>query len=528
MKFGPVPTDQAMGAILAHSIKAGATKLRKGTKLGSTELETLRSAGITEIVAATMEPGDLGEDAAAAKLAKQLITANITASAPFTGRVNLFADIDGLLEIDAASVNALNAVDEAITLATLPNLARVTKGQMIATIKIIPYGVPKSAVPNCASPFQLHPFKRKTASLILTRTQALTDKVLTKGRNVIATRAHNLGLELTDETVTDHDPTALADAIKAAKGEIILILGASATSDRADTCPAGVVAAGGEITRFGMPVDPGNLLFLGHKGSQIVLGLPGCARSPVLNGADWVLERLVAGREVTSSEIGAMGVGGLLKENPKRPQPREAKAASHHPDIAIILLAAGASKRMRGGDKLLEPVEDAPLILHLAKQAISSKAKTLHVVLRPNDTARQAALEELSLNTVAASDWESGMSASIRAGLNALPQNCDGAIIALSDMPEITQEHFNHLIAAFSPSDGREIIRAASASGKPGHPVLFGRRFFESLKGLSGDRGARELLQEMQDFTHEIRLTGQAATTDLDTPEDWAAWRKSQ
>ena len=77
-----------------------------------------------------------------------------------------------------------------------------------------------------------------------------------------------------------------------------------------------------------MPVDPGNLLFLGHLGEAPVIGLPGCVRSPALNGADWVLERVACAVPVSAADISAMGVGGLLKEIPTRPQPR----AGRNPD----------------------------------------------------------------------------------------------------------------------------------------------------------------------------------------------------
>jgi molybdenum cofactor cytidylyltransferase len=102
-----------------------------------------------------------------------------------------------------------------------------------------------------------------------------------------------------------------------------MILTASATSDPEDVGPAAVRAAGGIVERFGMPVDPGNLLFLGRVGTRPVIGLPGCARSPAPNGADWVLERVVCGVEVTDADIAAMGVGGLLKETAARGRPRE-------------------------------------------------------------------------------------------------------------------------------------------------------------------------------------------------------------
>ena len=97
----------------------------------------------------------------------------------------------------------------------------------------------------------------------------------------------------------------------------------SATSDLHDVAPEAVRRAGGQVERFGMPVDPGNLLFTGRIGTRPVIGLPGCARSPALNGADWVLERLACGLEVGDDDIAAMGVGGLLKEIPLRPQLRE-------------------------------------------------------------------------------------------------------------------------------------------------------------------------------------------------------------
>ena len=96
-----------------------------------------------------------------------------------------------------------------------------------------------------------------------------------------------------------HEAGAVAGALRAAGGEMVLILGGSATSDAGDVAPSGLVAAGGALIRFGMPVDPGNLLFLGDLGGRPVLGLPGCARSPAINGADWVLERLAAGVAVS-------------------------------------------------------------------------------------------------------------------------------------------------------------------------------------------------------------------------------------
>jgi len=146
-----------------------------------------------------------------------------------------------------------------------------------------------------------------------------------KGIRAIAGRVQALGMELAQTLVVPHDRDALAGALAEVAGDMVLILTGSATSDPDDVAPAALRAAGGRVERFGMPVDPGNLLFLGALGARPVIGLPGCARSPALNGADWVLSRVACGIAVTGDDIAGMGVGGLLKEIPTRPMPREKK-----------------------------------------------------------------------------------------------------------------------------------------------------------------------------------------------------------
>ena len=126
-----------------------------------------------------------------------------------------------------------------------------------------------------------------------------------------------------------HDIAPLADAIAEAESaaDPILVFGASAITDRRDVIPAAIEQAGGRIAAFGMPVDPGNLLLSATLGGATVVGLPGCARSPKLNGFDFVLWRMRPGLPVGRTEIAAMGVGGLLTEIPTRPQPRDEPAA---------------------------------------------------------------------------------------------------------------------------------------------------------------------------------------------------------
>src|SRR4029077_9338580 len=178
----------------------------------------------------------------------------------------------------------------------------------------------------------------------------------------------------------NHAAADLAPVIRDAIGHVIDILfvyGSSAILDRRDVIPTAIVAAGGLIDHFGMPVDPGNLLLLGHLGERAVLGLPRCARSPKVNGFDWVLERLVAGLPVGPAEIMRMGSGGLLAEIPSRPLPRaeatraaepKPEAKPQGPRIGALLLAAGQSRRMGGPNKLLAEIDGIPMVARVAQR----------------------------------------------------------------------------------------------------------------------------------------------------------------
>jgi molybdenum cofactor cytidylyltransferase len=332
MRFGEESVSLCAGAILAHSVDlSGAGRLRKGVVLGEQEQEMLRVAGHNTVVVARLEPGDLGEDPAAAQIAAELVpdasAAGLVIGAAARGRVNIHAACAGVLQLDVAKLHAANLVDPMITLATLPAFQRVSAGMLVATVKIISYGVAADSVHQVESTLRaamtLAPVKMRHATLIQTRLSPRDDVLALKGEAAVAARLQALGITLVASVRCDHRSAAIATELARADGDIVLILTASATSDPNDVAPAALRAAGGEVTRFGMPVDPGNLLFLGAVGGRDVIGLPGCVRSPALNGADWVLERVVCGLAPPDRDIAAMGVGGLLKESPQRGYPRE-------------------------------------------------------------------------------------------------------------------------------------------------------------------------------------------------------------
>ena len=242
------------------------------------------------------------------------------------------------MRIDAGRIHAINAVHESLTVATLPDYALVGEGQMLATVKIIPYATPRNALDAALERAQgadgaiaVAPYRGLGAGLILTRLPETRSSVLAKMRSAVEKRLAPLAAQLRAEAVVPHETAAVAAALRglAARPDIdaVLISGIAATVDRQDVVPASIVDAGGVIVHAGMPVDPGNLLVLGwlaRTGSRCaVVGIPTCARSPKLNGFDFVLRRLAAGLEVSGWDIMRMGVGGLLGEIPTRPMPRE-------------------------------------------------------------------------------------------------------------------------------------------------------------------------------------------------------------
>ena len=532
MIFGSFDLEKARGAILAHSLTLPDGKLNKGRVLSDDDIMRLSVAGINQVTVAILEAGDLEENLAAEQIGQALLTDGVQATAPVAGRVNLIAKSAGLFSVDAVGINQMNTIDEAITLATLPDHSRVQAGQMVATVKIIPYAAPRASVEAVVEAlsggcFGLQTNQLQTAGLILTCLAGMKDSLFEKAVKVTQSRLNALDVVLTQIETVEHNEKAVAEAIKRVDADLVLILGASATSDRADVAPAALIKAGGELHRFGMPVDPGNLLFVGAIDGRPLVGLPGCARSPALNGADWVLQRLVAGKSVNSETIAAMGIGGLLKEIPIRRQPRASRKEARQ-RIEIILLAAGASRRMKGEDKLLRHVDGRPLLHHAAKVALASSVDRVQVVIPSGHDQRRGALAGLDVEIVETRDWQEGMSASLRAGLANLTPDVSAVVVMLADMPEITTDHVNKLIAAFDAEEGREVCRAQTTDGKPGHPVLFSRRFFENLMDLTGDKGARELLKEVEEFVVAVPTEGDGAVIDLDTPDAWAAWENNR
>lgn len=525
MKFGPIPTATAEGAVLAHATTAGEQRFRKAHRLSADDVSLLMAAGISEVVAAVLAADDLGEDAAAQKIAESMLHRNIEARPAATGRVNLHAQAAGVFTVNAAVIDAINAIDPTTTIATLAQHAPVEKGQMVATVKIIPFAVAAALVDAvtkiCASGeiFAVNAYQPVRVGVIQTVLPGIKPSVLDKTLRVTEARLARSGGKLTAERRTPHEiaPVAEAAALLARDNDLVVIFGASAMSDFADVVPAAIEMAGGTIIRAGMPVDPGNLLVLGTLGGKRVIGAPGCARSPKENGFDWVLDRLIAGLDVTASDIAGMGVGGLLMEIPTRPQPREPLPPKSQLKVGIVLLAAGRSSRMGGPNKLLALFDGKPLVRRTAERALGSKASGTVVVTGHQRERVRAALSDLDVTFADNSDFGEGLSTSLKAGLAYLPDDSAGVMIVLGDMPGVASDDLDRLIDVFRKAGGNSVVRA-SHEGKRGNPVILPRSLFPAIAHLEGDTGARHLVETEGLDVIDVEI-GEGAFLDVDTRE---------
>lgn len=554
MRFGPIPVGEAAGAILAHSLRLGTPDggkgpvFKKGRVLSAEDVEAIAAAGLAEVVAAKLDPSDVHEDAAARRLAEACAGPNLTVTAPFTGRCNLVADVSGVLVLDGARVDRINRLNESVTIATLPAFDVVGERQMAATVKIIPFAADAAIVDTAVAVaaedgvplLRVAPFVASRVALVQTRVPGMKESILDRTVAVTRERVESTGSTLLSERRCAHTVADLTEALRKVAAEapdLILVAGASAIVDRRDVLPAAIEDFGGRVTHFGMPVDPGNLMLLGEAtlptGPVPVLGLPGCARSPKLNGFDWVLQRLVARVPVTRADIMAMGVGGLLKEIASRPQPRDKavqesesglRRTQHAPRIAGIVLAAGQSRRMGAQNKLLALLDSVPMVRRVVETMAASKVTGITVVSGHEAEAVRDSLAGLGVTIRHNPDFAQGLSTSVRTGLAHLPAEVDGAVIQLGDMPRVRPETIDRLIAAFNPVEGR-VVCVPTFNGRRGNPTLWGRRFFADLAQVSGDVGGRQVLADHPELVCEVPTDDPGILLDVDTPEALSALR---
>ena len=559
MRFGPTPLRDAEDAILAHGFRLPGRVLKKGKRLSASDVTALRDAGYDQVVTARLDPDDVAENDAARELAAALAagaaegsedgpapgTGLVTGTA-FTGRCNLLAAVRGVLTVDEEGVAAVNAVGEELTLATLPAMTVVDPRRLAATVKVIPFAVRRPHLDACrdivrarGGLVRVAEFRPRRAGLVLTVLPGSRSSMLDKASSVLRDKLAGIGASLEAERRCPHEEGEVAAALAglvSAGCDLLVVLGASAIVDRRDVVPAAIEAAGGTVLRLGLPVDPGNLCLYGRIGSVPVIGLPGSSRSPAASGADLLLRRVGADLSLSGREFADWGAGGLLKEQLGRPSPRSAPAdvaavsapSSPRREVAVVVLAAGQSRRMGRRNKLLEAVDGEPMVRHAVRAAASAAGGRPVVVVTGHEReAVEAALSGHDVAFVHNPDYGAGLSTSLARGVAALPPGIEGAIVCLADMPGVRAEHLERLRDAFDPGAGAAIC-VATRRGKRGNPVLFASRFFPEMCDVGGDVGARHLVGAYAELVREVEMPDDGVLLDIDSPSALRAYRAGE
>lgn len=521
MKFETRKIQDCAGWSLAHSVSLSDRKLAKSTELTPEHVSALAAAGVEDLLVFKLEASDLEEDMAAKMVATQIAGAGLRVEEASRGRANLVAEADGVF-LPGTAIDEANQLEDAFSAASLRPFTAVTRNQIAATVKVVPYGVPESALANLsqltkAGVSTYRPFR---AILVTTGEAASTKTVATTEARIEA-----VGGTLALHKPVPHQIEKLSADLKGLVDtdyDLILILGVSAISDARDVLPAALVSAGGHITKIGMPADPGNLLMVGSLGGKTVIGLPGCARSPALNGFDWVLERFAASLPLDHATLTGLGTGALLKEGSKRPVPRAAKRKDDSDldgnDMAAIVLAAGRSSRAGAAHKLLSHIDGQTVLEKTLATVTSQRLSSTSVVTGFKSDAVTALLADYELKIVENKDFARGMGSSLAAGVASLDDATEFAVICLADMPFVRPETYKALCQAARFSDGPTII-IPTFHGKRGHPVIWHRRFFPELRQLSGDVGGRDIIRNHESRVRELAVDDPGILIDLDTPE---------
>ncbi|MFK7744036.1 MAG: NTP transferase domain-containing protein [Roseobacter sp.] len=192
--------------------------------------------------------------------------------------------------------------------------------------------------------------------------------------------------------------------------------------------------------------------------------------------------------------------------------------------LPVVILAAGQSRRMRGSDKLMEDIGGTPLLMHQVAKAVS--IGPVYVTLPPQPHPRWDVVADQNVTCVPVPGAKTSMSASLRAGLAALPKSTQAAMLLLADLPSLTVQDLTRVAAAVDLDSKTMIWRGSTADGAPGHPVVFRASLFPKLMQVTGDSGGAEVIKAHKNTTEHVALPLDHARRDLDTPEDWAKWRK--
>ncbi|MBO4644586.1 MAG: NTP transferase domain-containing protein [Alphaproteobacteria bacterium] len=538
MKFGEFPVYDALGIELVHDVKCREKTLKKGLVLTSSDISLLKYSGVKTVTGVQFSSQDIQPETAADILLKTLVGDYLRYTVPDkNGYSEIFADTDGTLVFDQNRLNRFNAHNETISLMTIPPYTSIYKGQFVANLRLFGPAVTAETlneavtkISGTGSLLKAAPYAFCKIGFI--RTLMNNSSIPPLDEDKLMARFAAFGFNVVYSDLCEHSAAAVEKAVRDsidAQAEIVLIESQVPPLHRDDIVPTGFKEAAGDIDRLGWPVDTGLSLVIGHKKDVRLLGY--CADDINHPDLDRLL-RLLATKSLPAIEdLPLLALNGIsLGRMAKRITPEQMKnsvqveALSGSKKIAIVILAAGSSRRMIGTNKLLESVNGLPIIDHTVRSALSSQADYVAVVTGHEAKFIERRLEQYDVKIVRNPDYVSGVLGSIRLGLAVLPADIAGAVVLPADMPAFTEEYIDKLIDAFDFTAKRRPVVLPTFNSVRHNPVLWPRDLFNVVKIVPEDSQWVPTLIEHSDYIKEIPLKDDLPLTDINTRGDLAKY----
>lgn len=323
-----IPVEQAVGLRLAHDIteiipgKRKGPAFRRGHIVRPEDVPKLLDVGKAHLYIMELEEGELHEEDAAKRLAGAAAGPRIRLTDPVEGRVNLVAEIPGLLKVDGDLLCRFNALGDLI-LATLPSDSYVRQGDVVAGTRTIPVLVKEELIKQAeaickAKPIvTVLPIPSRRIHLIVTGSEVFTGRIKDGFEPVVRRKVAEMGSDLETVKLAPDDPDRIAEHIKdsyQAGAELILVSGGMSV-DPDDLTPEGIRQSGASVECHGFPVLPGSMFLMAYLKETPILGLSGCVLHDSVTAFDLLLPRLLAGERISRSDIITLGHGGLQKKH---------------------------------------------------------------------------------------------------------------------------------------------------------------------------------------------------------------------
>lgn len=537
MQFGEFPVFDSAGVELAYPIVCQGKTFPAGHVVTSDDIRLFRLEGIAKVVGSILASNDLRPDISTSMILKPLVGDFLRYTLPKDGYSEIYADQDGLFIVSPERLSRFNNQSENITLATIPPYAPVYKNQLVASLRLVgpafSIDVLNETIDKITGQgplLKIAPYAFSKLGYVQTVLYgADVPKLVSEELNQ---RFAIYGFNLVHSTVCPHMPEhvekGVRDAIDAG-AEVVVVQSPLPSVNRNDVVPQGFVEAAADIDRLGWPLDPGLPIIFAHKNDVHLVGI---AESDFPLPAVDRLMRFLATKslppveEFTSLAQGSMSIERLIQYlTPEQEAETIAVGPVEHAQkIAIVILAAGTSRRMFGTNKLLENIQGLPMIERVVQSALLSKADYVSVVTGYEAKLVEQRLMNYDVKIVRNPDYSAGVLSSMRLGISVLPPDVSAAIILPADMPGFTSTYIDRLIDCYDPNAAQKNVCLPSYGGIRHNPVLWPRELFKVVKIVPEDAYGLPALVEHSDYIVEMSLEDDLPITDINSQGDLSAF----